>query len=637
MKELTIGITTYNNAPFIYTLLYEIKEQVKRTPQILKYIDFYLYDDKSTEIGFLSEIPDFFNVLVSENNGGTPAIGRNTIIDNADSKYIFFIDGDDIIIRDIADLLEKLRTKKEDILFSSVVKIGADGQWIHSPFIYSYTLTAEETNLETIEKVCAHQTGIWTVYNLAFLKRNNIKYKTNMRYEDNYLLYQLLLSNPRVGVIKKPYYGWRTNFNSFSYSLESLSQRVALYEKTLELLESNIDNKFAPYILYSVWNQTYSNIIRNYPSLDYNESKAYFKKLNKISIEKKSLIRALKQKVDSQYVDKYFLYTKLKVFRSFTFIYLLKNVNRVKNSRLQIKKKCLSLFSILPIQKNKVFMTSQYGQYGSNPKYLFLKLKEHETDLNLKYFVKDENLIDGKEFLNYNNKLQYYYHLYTAKTVYFDTWVDPFLKKTKGQEWIQMWHGFPYKCVYTDIPVYRQVNSELKHSNKLKNIKKWDKVYSLNKRNTKIFKNLFESVEVVEKEYERIEWLIANKNNEELKTQIRKKYNLNNEKYTLFAPTYRPYNVYFDQTEIDSLANTENKILYNAHPMLKTNYIHGGITLENADIQEILLICDELITDYSSIQYDFKKINEPSKVKYYQPDIKLYSRIQGLYSESCGE
>lgn len=637
MKELTIGITTYNNDPFVHTLLYELKEQVKKSPQILDYVDFCLYDDKSDKTGFLSEIPDFFKVIVADTNSGTPSIGRNYIIDNANAKYLLFIDGDDIIIRDIIDLLEEIRSKNTDILFSSVVKIGADGQWVHSPFIYSHTLAAKDTSLETIEKICAHQTGIWSIYNLNYLRKENIRYETDMRYEDNYLLYQILLAGATVGVINEPYYGWRTNFNSFSYSPNSLAQRASLYRKTLMLLENNVDNKFAPYILYSIWNQTYSNIIRNYPALTYSETRDYFRELNEVSNQNKELIQQLKLNVDSKYVDKYFLYTKLNVFRNFGFIYALKKINRVKNSKEVVKKSLAKLFSLLPLNKNKIFMTSQYGQYGSNPKYLYKKLKEQNSSLEIKYFVKDERLIDGKEFLDYKNKLLYYYHLYTSKTVYFDTWVDSSLKKVKNQTWIQMWHGYPYKKVYTDIKVYNKVNSEIKHKQKAKNIEKWDKVYSLDANNTEIFKNLFDEVEVIESGYERIDWLIKNRDNEKLKTRIRNKYNLKNQKYTLFAPTYRPYNVYFDQKEIQNLASSENQILYNPHPMLKTNYEHNGITLDDVDIQEILLICDELITDYSSIQYDFKQINDGAKVKYYQPDIELYGKIHGLYDESCGE
>lgn len=631
MKELTIGITTYNNDPFISILLYEIKEQVKRHPEILQYIDFWLYDDNSYKTDYVKEIPDYFQVELSNRNSKTPSTGRNYIINKAKSNYILFIDGDDILVRDLTCLVKELNQKQGDLLFSSVVKIGADGQLVETPFVYSELLYDNSTSQEVIEKVCAHQTGIWSIYKLDFIRDNDLKYESYMRYEDNFFLYNMLLANPQIGIIKKPYYGWRTNYKSFSYSKGTYKHRVTLYKNTLALLKENSENTYSPYILFSVWNQTYSNIIRNYSKLSNKSTKKYFKSLNQLTEKNIDLVRRLKENADDCYVDSYFKFTKRKIFRSYPFIYCLKKINKVRLSTENNKKNLMKVFCLLPINEKKIFMTSQYGQFGSNPKYLYLKLKNENSSKQIKYFVKDQKLIDGKEFLDYNNKLLYYYHLYTSSKVYFDTWVEPTLKKRKNQKWIQMWHGYPYKRVYTDIEIYTKVNSRLKHEKKSSSVKKWDQIYSLDAKNSEIFKMLFPHSKVVEKEYERIEWLIEHKDDEVLKRNIRKKYNLGDGAITLFAPTYRPYKVYFDEKQVKKLAKPGNQVIYNPHPMLNTNYKHDGITLNDIDIQEILLVCDEIITDYSSIQYDFLKAYPDSAIKYYQPDLELYINNHGLY------
>lgn len=632
MKKLTIGITTYNNEPFIDNLLYEINEQIKANRELLNVVDFILYDDKSTENNFYAEIPEYIKFVRSESNNKSPAFGRNYIIDNTKSEYLFFIDGDDMLIRSIESIIEELKFKTEDILFSEVVKIGADGQHISSPFIYTYTLMDEETPLDVREKICVHQTGIWSIYRTDFLKETQIRYETNMRYEDNYFLYSLLLANPEVGILSKPYYGWRINFGSFSYTSGSTIQRVNLYEKTMSLLQENMDSKFAPYIMYSVWNQTYANIIRNYANLNYSDTKKYFMRLNNVSNRYQPEITKLRKNVDKKYVDKYFKIRKFSLTRNFAFIMMLQMYYKIKGKKNKRMRSIGKLACLLPLQKNKIFLTSQYGQYGSNPKYLYLKLKKERPDANIVYLVKDKALIDNNDFFDYNNKFIYYYHLYTAKHVYFDTWMDPALKKRKNQIWTQMWHGYPYKKIFTDIEIYNQVNNKIKHENKKNHISKWDSVYSLDAHNTRVFKKLFPEVTILEKEYERIEWLIKNKDNEPLKESIINKYGLSKEhKYTLYAPTYRPYNVYFDKCQIDSKIKKGNQLIYNAHPMLKTNLSGLGLELQIEDIQEILLITDQLITDYSSIKYDFLKINKESNVSYYKPDEDLYEKIHGLY------
>lgn len=197
-----------------------------------------------------------------------------------------------------------------------------------------------------------------------------------------------------------------------------------------------------------------------------------------------------------------------------------------------------------------------------------------------------------------------------------------------------MWHGYPYKRVYTDIEIYTRVNSLSKHKRKSEAVKKWDYIYSLDAKNSEIFSNLFPHNKIIEKQYERIEWLIDHRDDDKLKSDIRNKYKLGDKKITLYAPTYRPYNVYFEEQEIQRLASNDNTVVYNPHPMLNTNYKPNGITLNDVDIQEILLVVDELITDYSSIQYDFLKLYPQKEVKYYQPDYDLYEINHGLYDYS---
>lgn len=111
MKVLTIGITTYNNESFINNLLYEIEEQVKKDAKLLQEVDFILYDVNSTEKTFLNSISKFINVKIGEMNFSTPSKGRNVIVEYVVTKYVLFVDGDDLIIRSINDLVDILIKK----------------------------------------------------------------------------------------------------------------------------------------------------------------------------------------------------------------------------------------------------------------------------------------------------------------------------------------------------------------------------------------------------------------------------------------------------------------------------------------------------------------------------------------------
>ncbi len=629
-KLLTIGITIYENDPFVYNLLYEISNQVIQNKDILQYVDFFMYDDASKNKEYMEYLPEYFNVKESSKNSGSPAKGRNYIIEKSNTEYILFIDGDDTIIEDISLIGKQLKNKNADIIFTPVTKIGADGQKLDSPFIYNNMLFYEESSQDVKKKICVHQTGIWSIYKVAFLKNNNLFYEHNMRYEDNYLLYNMLIKDPKIDTINTSYYGWRNNYSSFSYSDESLKHRINLYKKTMEILKDDLDSFYAPYILFSIWNQTYSNIIRNYPNLTKEATKAYFNELEKVSGEYKKEIKYLKNKIDKKYVDLYFKFSNK--YTRCTIILILKKYKKLFNNSKTIKKKVANSFVLLPVNKNKNFFVSQYGEYSSNPKYYYKQIQKENNNQKNIFMVKNKELLKNKDFKDYNNRLKFYYHFYTSKNIYFDTWLDPELKKNKNQVWTQMWHGYPYKKMYTDINIYEKVNDKTKRTKKEQNILKWDYIYSLNEENTKIFRNLFPHVEIKEKLYPRIEWLIQNKNNKKLKNEIKDKYGLDkNKKYTLYAPTYRPYKVYLDINEVTNLKSPDNALLIHLHKMMDAKIVNDKQAkyVQNIDIQELILVIDEIISDYSSIIFDFEFLS--SKIKLYAPDKNLYSKIHGLY------
>lgn len=641
-KLISLGITTYNNQPFIDNLIYEIENQVKNDPQILEFYDFFIFDDNSSDKAFLNELPLYFQKINNRVNHNSPAKGRNTIIERSSSKYVFFIDGDDLLIDNLMHLYEDIKSKNADIIFSEVTKVDADGQYLKSPFIYNTDLFYSQDVTKRYEKLVVHQTGIWSIYRREFLIKNNIKYLENRRYEDNYFLFEILLKNPRIQRTKIKYYGWRNNYQSFSFTQSATEQRIQMFALTMKLLKNNLENKFSPWILFSLWNQTYSNIIRKYPKLTQDEYKNYFKELNRITQKYEKEIKILRKKTNSKFTDKYFQIYQYKIFQTYGSIKILQSIKEIKAKNSIIKKNLLKLFIYLPMNKNKIFLTSQYGKYSDNPKYLYLQMKVDPKFKNkeLVFAVKDKKLVKkNKDFVNYNNRILFYFHHYTAKEIYFDTWIDPNLKKRKNQTWTQLWHGVPEKKMYTDINIFNFVNSKEHIKNKEKNIKNWDYVYSPQKNNTKIFKKIFPNVEIVEKEYPRVNWLISNKN---LKFEeiIKQRMKLNfDDKYTLYAPTYRPYNIYISCEKLIEMKESENKLIFLTHPLLKYTFVDKGtenkyykqiVKLEQKfDTQEILIITDELITDYSSIAYDFLKIN--SKVKYYTPDIELYRKINGIY------
>lgn len=113
---------------------------------------------------------------------------------------------------------------------------------------------------------------------------------------------------------------------------------------------------------------------------------------------------------------------------------------------------------------------------------------------------------------------------------------------------------------------------------------------------------------------------------------------LKDKKVVLYAPTFRGEAVYdkqhlnIDLQMLSSSLGDDYVIIYKVHPILGTLSLDdSGIThnLSDEKIYTLFSIADILISDYSSIIYDFSILEKP--IILYAPDIEEYKAQRGLY------
>jgi CDP-glycerol glycerophosphotransferase (TagB/SpsB family) len=112
-------------------------------------------------------------------------------------------------------------------------------------------------------------------------------------------------------------------------------------------------------------------------------------------------------------------------------------------------------------------------------------------------------------------------------------------------------------------------------------------------------------------------------------------------KVILYAPTYRDRQLdYFEmQLDIKRMADelgNEFVLLLKLHPAIKDKLdyekLYPNFVFDYSDypdVNELLLITDYLITDYSSIPYEFSLLNKP--MIFYPYDLEEYSKERGLW------
>jgi glycosyltransferase involved in cell wall biosynthesis len=194
--------------------VYNVEKYIERAllsalNQTFDSIEYLLIDDKGTDnsISVAKEIianhPRGKDVRILDHgiNRGTGAT-KNTAIDNTRGEYLFFMDSDDEITPDcIQFLYDKMIETPVDFVAASIDYITLDGK-IEAGRTYRYSHSdslIKGTRFAVAEAYYLENTGIavptWNkLYNLDFLRRNNIRCIPNHLNEDIYFHYQIVLN-----------------------------------------------------------------------------------------------------------------------------------------------------------------------------------------------------------------------------------------------------------------------------------------------------------------------------------------------------------------------------------------------------------------------------------------------------------
>ena len=300
------------------------------------------------------------------------------------------------------------------------------------------------------------------------------------------------------------------------------------------------------------------------------------------------------------------------------------------------------IFALLPLQDKVVFRNFNGKGLGDDPKYIALELLQSYPKIKLIWLASDVNTPHPPQIKVVKFKSIFaYYHMATAKV-----WVNNikhssmFLKKRKGQFYIQTWHApFGVKRIEADANLSEDYIKRAKLD-----AAQTDLMYANNDFRINLYKTKFwYSGEVIKSDSPRLSILFQIQ--EQTIEAIRKKLQIpTNCGIVLYAPTFRA-NSRFDISTFDflkiinALTSKYNKnfvMLLRFHPndipkyrnlSLPENVINAS---NYPDMQELLAITDILITDFSSCMFDFTVTQKP--IFLYAKDFDEYiSNERDLY------
>ena len=187
---IDIIIPIYNARKTLELTLMSIKLQT-----IIDKINIYLIDDNSSEDykDILNKYKDMNIIYIKLDKNNGPAVARQKGIEMSSSKYIMFIDADDLLYD--ADSIKKLFNKIEED-YDYVVGITID----------------EKQNTQIMNESDLHG----KIYKREFLLKNNIKFNNTRVHEDNYFNNLVLLCEPKQKELLENIYIYVDNKDSIT-------------------------------------------------------------------------------------------------------------------------------------------------------------------------------------------------------------------------------------------------------------------------------------------------------------------------------------------------------------------------------------------------------------------------------------
>ena len=303
------------------------------------------------------------------------------------------------------------------------------------------------------------------------------------------------------------------------------------------------------------------------------------------------------------------------------------------------------LFALLPLTKNKIMFVSYYGsQYGCSPKYLSEYIVKNHPDWKIVWAFTHPKKYDivGVRKVKYLS-LRYFYELSSSSVFITNYRMPESYFKRCGQYYIMTWHSsLRLKMIEKDaellLPSHYVAMAKADSA-------KIDLLLSGCRFSDEIFRRAFwYNGKILSSGTPRND-MLCSRPFADIAKKIRERLNVNSEeKILLYAPTFREngdvscYNLDFRMLAdyLSAVKGGKWQILVKLHPhlcSLSESILKGSGAMdvtEYDDIQELLLVADILVTDYSSLMFDFLLTRRACFL--YVPDLDTYvQKERNLY------
>ena len=291
------------------------------------------------------------------------------------------------------------------------------------------------------------------------------------------------------------------------------------------------------------------------------------------------------------------------------------------------------------INPKQIVFESMWGsKYSCNPQHLYEYIDKYHPEYQCIWSLKDERTpIPGNAIRVRRGSQEYYKYLATAKYFVNNVNFEDNYVKRDGQIEIQTMHGTPLKTLGLDVP--GDFPTEQSQEKYIAKNMRWNYLIVQGKfMEEKAYSCFRFDKEILKTGYPRTDILFNN--SPEKIEKIKKDLGLPlDKKIILYTPTWRVKNKFDMQLDLKKMREQlgdEYVILVRLHHFCSSGY---AIPADNkfifdfnsySCVEELYVISDLLITDYSSVMFDYALLNKP--MLFFTYDLEEYSKnLRGLY------
>ncbi|WP_327672161.1 MULTISPECIES: bifunctional glycosyltransferase family 2 protein/CDP-glycerol:glycerophosphate glycerophosphotransferase [unclassified Streptomyces] len=299
-----------------------------------------------------------------------------------------------------------------------------------------------------------------------------------------------------------------------------------------------------------------------------------------------------------------------------------------------------------PVRPAILFDAFKGTQYSDSPRALHEELVRRRVDLDHLWVVKDDQVQVPETAIPVRMwSPEWYEAMATSAYIVANNHMPDWFQKRDGQVVVQTWHGTPLKKIGHDIEAIHFADQRYLERVE-KEVENWDMLVSPNSFSTPILRRAFGFPgEMVECGYPRND-LLRRPGMEGREQEIRRRIGLPaGKRVVMYAPTWRDDQFYapgkykldfrIDLDDARARLGADHVLLVRRHPNVVDPVPGAGDGFvfdvsDYPDMADLSLITDVMITDYSSLMFDYVNTGRP--ILFFTYDLDHYrDTLRGFY------